>query len=140
VVRRFGISIAAIALASCAGGVADSTIGAVDISNEDKACVDFYRSMQESVEEEQLYYVRLAERIEQLGHADAAVILHDLAEQWEIGYWAVKPCEEAPELAMSAQLAETGALLRSEGHISKRLDFALASQFARPRSSRPDLC
>ncbi|HET7846651.1 MAG TPA: hypothetical protein VFL72_04100, partial [Acidimicrobiia bacterium] len=115
--RRFGFAIAAIALSSCSGGVADSTTGAVDISNEDRACVDFYRSMQESVEEEQVNYARLAKRIEQFGHADAAVILHDLAEQWEVGYWDVEPGEEAPELAMSAQLAQAGALLGAEGHI-----------------------
>jgi hypothetical protein len=97
--------------------VADSTIRSTGISDEEMACVDFYRSMQESVEEEPLYYARLADRIEQLGHADAAAILQDLAAQWEVGYWEPEPGEEDPELAMSAQLAEAGTLLGSEGHI-----------------------
>lgn len=95
----------------------EGPLGPVEASPEDEACLGFYASVYDSTEEEVGYFTRFAHRIEELGHEDAAALLWDLTQQWEVGYWETEPGEEAPELAMSAQLAEAGDMLGAEGHV-----------------------
>jgi hypothetical protein len=85
----------------------------VEFTEADEACVDFYRSVQESVEEEAVYMREFANRISELGHDEAAVILSDLAGQWEVGTWEAGQ----DEAWQSALWADAGALLGSAGAV-----------------------
>lgn len=85
----------------------------VELSEAGDACVEFHRSAAASVEEEQLHMRRLADRIADLGHADAAVILDDLAQQWEVGVWE----GEQDEVWQSGLWAQAGRLLADAGAI-----------------------
>ena len=51
------------------------------------ACVNFYRATQESKVEEAIYMRTFADRIVELGHDEAAIVLDDLANQWAVGVW-----------------------------------------------------
>jgi len=85
----------------------------VELAEAGDACVEFHRSAAASVEEEQLYMRRLADRIADLGHSEAAVILDDLANQWKSGTWE----GEQDEVWQSGLWAEAGRLLSAEGAI-----------------------
>ena len=74
----------ALLLASC-GAPAHST--SAEMTEAEVACVDFYRSVEESTEEEATYMRVLADRIAEAGHPEAAAVLSDLADQWEVGVW-----------------------------------------------------
>jgi hypothetical protein len=74
------------------------------------ACVDFYRAAKESNLEEPIYIRSFADRIEELGLHDAAVVLSDLADQWEVGVWQGDEIETE-----RAQWVEAGALLAADG-------------------------
>jgi hypothetical protein len=75
-----------------------------------QACVDFYKAAQESNLEEPIYVRSFADRIEELGLHDAAVVLSDLSDQWEIGVWQGDEIEKE-----KAQWVEAGALLADVG-------------------------
>lgn len=77
------------------------------------ACVDFYRSVQESVEEEPVYMRAFSDRITALGLEDAAAVLSDLASQWEVGTWGA----DEDESVQVVQWAEAGRLLGEAGAI-----------------------
>jgi hypothetical protein len=82
----------------------------VEITAAGQACVDFYRAAQESNLDEPIYIRSFADRIEELGLRDAAVVLSDLADQWEIGVWQGDEIEKE-----KAQWVEAGALLADAG-------------------------
>jgi hypothetical protein len=82
----------------------------VEMTEAGQACVDFYRAHQESNLEEPIYIRSFADRIEELGLHDAAVVLFDLADQWEIGVWQGDEIEKE-----QAQWVEAGALLAADG-------------------------
>jgi hypothetical protein len=104
-----------LAIVACGSATpaADDYSGPRQFTAADEACVDFYRAAQDSVEEEPVYMRRFAERISELGYTDAGEILTGLADEWDVGIWN----EANPELRMSAQWAEAGALLGSAGAI-----------------------
>jgi hypothetical protein len=85
----------------------------VELSEAGDACVEFHRSAAASVEEERRYMRRLADRIADLGHQEAAVILDDLARRWETGVWE----GEQDEVWQSGLWAEAGRLLAGAGAI-----------------------
>ena len=82
----------------------------VEMTEAGQACVDFYRAAQGSNLEEPIYIRTFADRIEELGLHDAAVVLSDLADQWEIGVWQGDEIE-----AEKAQWVKAGALLADAG-------------------------
>jgi hypothetical protein len=82
----------------------------VEMTDAGQACVDFYRAAEESNLEEPIYIRSFADRIEELGLHDAAFVLSDLADQWEIGVWQGDEIEEE-----KAQWVEAGALLADAG-------------------------
>lgn len=104
-------------LVGCVGTAGEAPLSDVEMSSEDRACVDFFYSSSTSIEEEPAYFARLAKRIGELGHEQAGMILDDMAHQWEIGHWEPGPGDEQPEEMISGQMAEAGGLLASEGHI-----------------------
>ncbi len=109
-----GLVVACILLASC--GLADSSaigVRSAVFTEADAACVDFYRSAQTSVEEEAVYMRVFADRIADLGYDDAAVVLSDLADQWEVGVWEAGQ----DEVWQSALWAEAGEMLGAAGAI-----------------------
>ncbi len=75
--------------------------------------MDFYRSVEESTEEEATYMRVLADRIAEAGHTDAAAVLSDLADQWEVGVWE----GEQDEVWQSGLWAEAGQLLGEAGEL-----------------------
>jgi hypothetical protein len=85
----------------------------VPMSEADSACVEFFQSVDDSVEEETVYLPVLARRIMEAGHQEAAAILADVAAQFEVGVWEVGEVE--PELLISAQLGQAGSLLLAAG-------------------------
>lgn len=93
--------------------VPEMPVAGVDFIEAGDACVDFYRSAEASVEEESAYMRRLADRIDELGHAQAALVLNDLAIQWEVGVWE----GEQDEVWQSGLWAEAGRLLADDGAI-----------------------
>lgn len=112
--KRFGISIIGALLAACGSiGGSDPDVVPVEFTEVDEACVDFYRSAQESVEEEPVYMRAFADRIADLGHDAPAAVLSDLADQWEVGVW--EPGED--EVWQSAQWAQAGELLAAAGAV-----------------------
>ncbi len=96
-----------------AAPIPDILLDPVTFIEADEACVDFYRSAAASVEEEQLYMRRLADRITDLGHVEAAAVLDDLAGQWEVGVWE----GEEDEVWQSGLWAQAGRLLAEQGAI-----------------------
>ncbi len=82
----------------------------VEMTDAGQACVDFYRAHQESNLEDPIYIRSFADRIRELGFDEAAILLSDLADQWEIGVWSGDEIEEE-----RAQWVEAGALLAAGG-------------------------
>ena len=110
---RVRLAIAAVLVAACGQEVVEIPFAsAADITAEEEACLDFYRSIYASTEEEPVYYRRLAEEIGALGHPEAAAALVDVAEVWE-GEGSGEETEES----ISAQLAEAGGVLADDGNI-----------------------
>ena len=99
---------AAMLLASCGEPAESSSVGMTDA---EVACVSFYRSVEESTEEEPTYMRAFADQIVAAGHREAGLVLSDLAGQWEAGTW------EGDEVTQLAQWAEVGALLASAGEL-----------------------
>jgi hypothetical protein len=85
----------------------------VQFNEADDACVDFYRSAAESREAEHRFIRRLADRVDSLGHNDAAVILDDLADQWDVGVWE----GDQDEVWQSGLWAHAGRLLADGGAV-----------------------
>jgi len=108
-------SVALSTLLSACGSAAASNLDVepATFTEAGKACVDFYRSAQESVEEEAVYMREFADRMANLDHDDAAVVLSDLADQWEVGTWEAGQ----DEVRQSAQWAEAGELLGAAGAV-----------------------
>jgi hypothetical protein len=114
--RRFapGLLTLAVVLFACGSpALTNSGVQPVEFTEADEACVDFYRAVQESVEEEAVYMREFANRISELGYDEAAVILSDLAGQWEFGTWEAGQ----DEVWQSAIWADAGALLGSAGAV-----------------------
>ncbi len=95
-------------LVSCGEPVGTSS---VEMTDAEAACVSFYRSAEESTEEESTYMRVLADQIAAAGHTEAGVVLSGLADQWEVGTW------EGDEVTQLAQWAEAGALLAAAGEL-----------------------
>lgn len=101
-------------LSACGSGAgSDLDVEPAIFTEAGEACVDFYRSAQESVEEEAVCMREFADRIAALGHDDAAVVLSDLADQWEVGTWEAGQ----DEVWQSALWAEAGELLGAAGAV-----------------------
>jgi len=84
----------------------------VEMTDAGQACVDFYRAARDSNLDEPIYIRSFADRIEELGLHDAAVVLSDLADQWEVGVWRGDEIEKE-----KAQWVQAGALLAADGAI-----------------------
>ncbi len=99
---------AALLLGSCGEPVETPSM---TITDAEAACVSFYRSAEESTEDEATYMRVLADQIAAAGHKEAGLVLSDLADQWEAGTW------EGDEITQLAQWAEAGALLAGAGEL-----------------------
>lgn len=97
-----GLFLSTMAPVSCSGALVDTRIGAVQLTDEENACIDSYSSMYESVERRADPLPVLPKRIEHLDHAEAPTILNEIAAQWEVGDWENEPGEERSERTLSA--------------------------------------
>ena len=94
-------------------GLKNPDATSVVMTEAEAACVDFYRSAATPTIEEATYMRVLADRIAESGHLAAAVVLADLADQWEVGVWE----GEQDEVWQSGLWATAGRLLGDAGEL-----------------------